>query len=166
MHVIDEFTINKIHRKREEVEIESYLNHQGRNTGVILLGVSLEAQFKFKDKYILFLTEDCPFEECLFIYLLDQTFNVLDRAEISIQFTPGILGDLKIENNHEISFTFFSNDEKWTLSILPAPKRVLTHGLKVPVKRPFSLFGKRYFDLRFEERIRQLPEGNTIQASN
>lgn len=166
MNIIDEFTINKIHRRREEVEIESCLNHQGRNTGVILLGVSLEAQFKFKDKYILFLTEDCPFEECLFIYLLDQDFNVLDRAEISIQFMPGILGDLKIENDHEISFTFFSNDEKWTLSILPAPKRVLTHGLKVPVKRPFSLFGKRYFELRWEERIRQLPEGNTCQASN
>ena len=108
MNIIDEFTINKIHRRREEVEIESCLNHQGRNTGVILLGVSLEAQFHFKDKYILFLTEDCPFEECLFIYLLDQDLNVLDRAEIFIQFTPGILGDLKIENDHEISFTFFS----------------------------------------------------------
>ncbi len=33
MNIIDEFTINKIHRRREEVEIESCLNHQGRNTG-------------------------------------------------------------------------------------------------------------------------------------
>ncbi len=152
---INDFTINKIHRKREDAEIESCLYHRGRNTGVILLGVSLEAQFKFKDKFILFLTEDCPFEECLFIYLLDQDFTLLDRAGIFIQFTPGILGDLKIENDHEISFTFFSNDEKWTMNILPETKRVLTHGFKVPVRRPFSLFGKRYFELRWEEQIKK-----------
>ena len=113
----------------------------------ILLGISLEAQFKFNNKYLLFLTEDYHFEEYLSIYLLDQSFNVLDRAGMFIQFTPGMLGNLKIEHGHEISFTFFSNDEKWTLTILPTPKRVLTFGLKVPVRRPFSFFGKRHFEL-------------------
>jgi hypothetical protein len=150
MHVIDEFSIKKICKARQEVEIKSRLYHQGRETDFILLGISLEAQFKFNNKYLLFLTEDCPFEEYLSIYLLDQSFNVLDRAGMFIQFTPGMLGNLKIENDHEISFTFFSNDEKWTLTILPTPKRVLTFGLKVPVRRPFSFFGKRYFELRCE----------------
>jgi hypothetical protein len=156
MNVIDEFTIRNIHGKNEDYDNTSNLYYRGSDTGKILEGLYLAAQYKYNDKYVLFLTEDCPFEEGLFIYLLDHALTVLDRAIISIQFTPGILGDLKIENDHEISFTFFSNDEKWTLSILQAPKRVLTHGFKVPVRRPFSLFGKRYFELSFEERIKPL----------
>lgn len=166
MQVIDEFTIKNIHGENEDYDYTSTLYYQGRDTGLILSGLYLHAQFKSDNKYILFLTEDCPFEEGLYIYFIGPSFKILDRAEIGMPYIPAILGHLKIENDHEISFTFFSNDEKWTLSILPAPKRVLTHGLKVPVKRPFSLFGKRYFELKFEERIRQIPEGDTCQASN
>lgn len=151
MHEVGEFTIVNIHGKNEDYDYTSHLYHQGNKTGLILEGLYLEAQYRFDYKYILFLTEDCPYEEGLFIYLLDQSFSVLDRAIMAIQYAPGILGNLKIENDHEISFSLFSPDEKWTLTTLPTPKRVLTHGLKVPVKRPFSLFGKRYFDLRCED---------------
>ncbi len=154
MHPIDEFTIKNIHGKDPDYDNTSNLYYQGRGTGVILEGLYLAAQYKFNNKYILFLTEDCPFEEGLFIYLVDQALNILDRAEISIQFAPGILADLKIENDHEISFSFFSNDEKWTLTILPTPKRVFTFGLKVPVRRLFSFYRKRYFELRCEERMK------------
>ena len=76
MHIIDEFTIMNIHSKNEDYDNTSYLYYRGIDIGVILEGLYLAAQYKFNNKFILFLTEDCPFEEGLFIYLLDQTFNV------------------------------------------------------------------------------------------
>ncbi len=152
MRRIDEFTLEKIDSESKDLEASSRLYHQGRETGRVLQGLELSAQFQGNDYYLLFLTEDCPFEEGLFIYHLDSGFKVLDRAEISNPLTPGILEDLHIENEREISFTFFSKDEKWVLSVLPQPKRVLTAGLAAPVKRPLKLGGKRYFELRFEEK--------------
>lgn len=72
MHAIGEFTIKIIHGKDPDYDNTSNLYYQGRDTGIILEGLYLEAQYNFgNDKYILFLTEDCPFEEGLFIYLID-----------------------------------------------------------------------------------------------
>ncbi len=148
MYVIEEFSIQKFRQiKHPEENWSSRLFHKGFDTGVVLKGLILEAQFVCGHHYLLFLTHDCPFEETLSIYLLDQSFNVLDRAEIFSMFTMGIFGDLKIENEREVSFTLFSSEEKFALTVLQAPQRVLTHGLKVPIRRPFSIFAKRYFGL-------------------
>jgi hypothetical protein len=148
MHVIEDFSIQKFRQiKHPEENYSSRLFHKGFDTGVVLKGLILEAQFVCGHHYLMLLTHDCPFEETLSVYLLDQSFNVLDRAEIFSMFTMGILGDLKIENDREVSFTFFSSEEKFVLTVLPAPQRVLTHGLKVPIRRPFSIFSERYFDL-------------------
>ena len=147
MQSINDFTIENIHGKNKDYDYTSTLYYQGRDTGLTLAGLYLHAQFKSDNKYILFLTEKCSFEEGLYIYFIEPYFKILDRAEIGMPYIPAILDNLKIENDHEISFTFYSNDEKWTLTILPTPKRVLTFGLKVPVRRPFSFFGKRHFEL-------------------
>jgi hypothetical protein len=152
MHVIEEFSIQRFKQiKRPEEEYSSILYHRGCDTSVVLKGMILKAQLKCGNRYLLLLETDSPFAEGLFIYLLDQSFYVLDRAEISseigITYGGETLFNLRIENDMGISFSFFSDEEKWILTVLPKPRRVLTLGLQMLAVRPVSFFGKRHFEL-------------------
>ena len=82
---------------------------------VVVSGSILEAQFEIDDGYILFLSEDRPFEERLHIYLLDESLGILDHVTIFQIYTLGIFGDAAIGSDRSISFTFFSKDDRFVV---------------------------------------------------
>lgn len=125
----------------------SRLVFRGELTPQRVAGVTLEAQFRINDKYLLLVTEDVPYEEALHVYLLDDRLRILDELELSNTYTPGILRDLRVIAADELEFAFFGED-RWRLQVYDAPRRRLIGNPFAPVKRlNRSLFAARYIDL-------------------
>ena len=95
------------------------LLQEGRETGVRVHAVCLEAQFHVPpDLFLLFFTDDCPYEERLQILLLGPRFQVLDGLSLSWPYTPGLLGHLHPEGERRLRFEFFS-ERPLRVSVLP-----------------------------------------------
>jgi len=90
-------------------DTNSSLFYKGENCHCTLSGLDLEKQFQIDDKYhLLFLTYDCPFEERLNIYLLDNTFKILDKIAVFNIYTSGILTNVKPISEYIIEFDFYT----------------------------------------------------------
>jgi hypothetical protein len=84
------------------------LLYEGRPSGFHIDAAVLEAQFLVPpDLYLLFFTDDSPYEEGLRIVLMDHRFRLLDGLELGQWYTPGILSGLQPEGPERISFEFF-----------------------------------------------------------
>ncbi len=114
-------------------------------------GALLEAQFATGARYVLFVSEDVPFEEALHILLVDSDLSVLDSIELSADYTPGIFGNVVIAGPDIIEFSFFDRDEKWRLKIVDTPRRQLW-GNKHPVKKRSPFLHKQWLVLQGPER--------------
>ena len=117
MEEIKDFSIVDL----EEEFPRSELVWKGTLPGLIVDGVWLEKQYKVTPGYLLLLTDDCPFEERLSIYLLSEDMRVLDSMELSLIYHMGILRDIKIESSNELTFTFFGED-CWRLGVRRSPR--------------------------------------------
>ena len=84
-------------------------------------GVHLEAQLVVNNGYLLFLSEDCPYEECLHIYYLDSAPKICDQINLGVIYTSGIFKLLTLANN-SVEFEFFGKD-RWRLTVLAQPRR-------------------------------------------
>jgi hypothetical protein len=146
VQTLNEFELSRMGDTKGKVV--SKLLFMGRDTGVSLAGNTLEAQLKWRDNYLLFLTEGSPFEEALHIYVLDDRFAVLDEAQLAAEYTPGALADLKVSGEDAVTFSFFDRKERWELTMLPGSRRAMSLGRDHSVKRPLSLLSRRYFDLK------------------
>jgi len=98
------------------------IEHSQSNKKIVTTGAVLEEQFIYKDKYILFITEDIPFEEALHILLLNSDLTILDAIELSAPYASGILNNISIQAPNKIQFTFFDNQIYWILKLLEKPK--------------------------------------------
>lgn len=119
---------------------------QNRETGIVIDGIVLEKQFSFENKYLLFLTEDCPFEEGLHIYLLDHELQILDGVELGGAYASAILNDVKIENNSIVSFAFFGQD-RWRLQVASNAFRQLNISMLSPIKYKRGLYSRCWLKL-------------------
>lgn len=89
---------------------------------VELEGAVMEAEFSCGDVYVVITTEGCPYEEALHIYCVGQRMDIVDHLELSAAYAPAVLDQLSIAGPNEITFTFFSPSETWSLTVLDAPK--------------------------------------------
>jgi len=137
---IDDFSV----RRLEGDSPKSDLLWRDNAVGVRVDGVSLEKQLRLAPGYLLFLTEDSPFEEGLHIYLLDDDKSVVDALELSAPYASGILKDAVVEGDASVSFSYFG-DDRWRLDVDATPKRL---PLLSPVKRKSGLKGKPALSLR------------------
>ncbi|WP_257454427.1 hypothetical protein [Archangium lipolyticum] len=95
------------------------LLHEGRETGLRIHAAMLEAQFQVQPNlFLLFFTDDCPFEEELQILLLDMHFQLLDGLRLGQPYTPGILSGLDAQGEQRLLFDFFSGT-RLLLSVHP-----------------------------------------------
>jgi hypothetical protein len=111
----------------------------GRSTGVVVPGVTLEAQYEAPAWQLLFTTENIPFEEALHITLLDRQFARLDHVELSHPFTPGAVTGLEASDGADrVKFSFFGGD-LWEVTVLRVPRRLARReaptGVKARLKR-------------------------------
>jgi hypothetical protein len=94
---------------REPSASRGALLHEGRDTGFHLEAAVLEAQFQVEPGlWLLFFTDDSPYEEALRIVLLDSHFRLLDGLALGLPYTPGLLSGLQPEGAHRMAFEFFA----------------------------------------------------------
>jgi hypothetical protein len=118
-----------------------------RSTGIVVQGSRLEAQYEVSGRFLLMLTEDCPYEEGLHIYLLDGGNSILDETHMGQPYTPGILSHLEATDHDELQFAFFGND-RWKLEILQKPRRMPFKSHSPQVETRWSrLFSKHFLEL-------------------
>lgn len=86
-------------------------------TGVTLTGVVLEAALRWRDQYVLFLTDDIPSEDSLHIYLLSATFSLIDSANLGSMYSTGSFRELNFISPDTLSFRFFGGTV-WQLELL------------------------------------------------
>jgi len=123
----------------------------GKPTGQRVAGCVLEAALKCDVGYLVFLTENCPFEESLDIHLVDLSGVLQDSVCIGGMYTTGTFCNLQIQQPDKLLFEFIDkaahkNGTIWLLKILPKPSLHLPFFSDVSgVKRAFGLI--RHFSI-------------------
>ena len=83
------------------------LSYGGRDTGSIVPGALLERQYVLIDgRFLLFLTDDVPYEETLRIHLLSREFQILDGLEFGGAYVTAGLSDVTTEKADTVTFSF------------------------------------------------------------
>lgn len=140
MQATDEFSI--VSHKDGHVD----LIRNNNDLNLRISGLILEAQYLLDDgRALIWLTEDSPYDEALYIYLLDSNNKLIDAVEGGAVFVSGILQIILIRAN-QITFKFFENNKTYSLIIENTPqfKLQLGEGWKYQ-----SFFTKHY--LKIEE---------------
>ena len=88
--------------------------------GTLVSGAVLEAALAFGDRYLLFMTNDIPFEETLSIHLLDWRLYLLDSAFLGAPYSTGSFSNLDIAGPSTVRFRFIG-DTTWSVEVLPRP---------------------------------------------
>lgn len=143
MQAIDAFELRPIPGELPRSE----LLWRERPVGLTVDGVILEKQFRVAVGFLLLLTENCPYEEGLHIYLLDPEYRLLDTLELSAPHAAGIPSDVQPQDAWTLTFTFFG-DERWRLTIRDQPSMGLNLPLLSPVKRKTRLWARRWLALQ------------------
>jgi hypothetical protein len=118
MRIAPEIKINWINKNDEKNAPQSEILLHGQSTGRLIEGALLEAAIEWDGHYLLFLTDNCPFEEGLHIVMLDSALKQLDSATLVIMYGTGTLTSLKLLAPDRVQFTFF-HERIWTVQLLP-----------------------------------------------
>lgn len=96
---------------------------RGQPMGLTIDGATLEAQFTVNtDRYLLLVSDDCPYEETLHVYLLNADGKLMESARLAYAYTAGILRDLQVAENHVLEFTF-TGSLRYRLQVHDRPRR-------------------------------------------
>lgn len=145
---IQEFSLSPVEPAPADSEATVELWSHGKATGRFLAGKVLEHQFQVGRAYLLLITYDVPYEESLFIYLLDGSWRILDMYELGAAYVPGILKHVQTISEQQLEFSFFG-DERWRLTVLDRPVRRWDDVFRSPLVRPFGrLLSRRHLELR------------------
>lgn len=106
----------------KEGEFSQLISPQSKNVAQVP-GRVLEALFQLKnDSHLVLLTDDSPYEECLYVLLLDNEYRLLDRVDIYQEYMSGIFSNMKVMGPYELSFDFLEN-QSFYLKVEMSPKR-------------------------------------------
>lgn len=145
MKILDEqaFSIKLVSESSETESPKSQLWVDGKAIDSVIDGAICEACVSYGEFYLVFTTNDCPYEESLNIYFLDQNFRALDHAILVWPYSTGSFVLLDVIEPNLVRFKFFE-ECIWEVELY-ANKRVLIPYLSEPrgVWRRFTL--KHYF---------------------
>ncbi|GAB1623044.1 hypothetical protein AAOGI_30940 [Agarivorans albus] len=83
------------------------LNLEDARPQLLLPGELVEKGFKLANGDSLWLTSnDCPYEETLFVSLVNSQGCIVDKLEIYKPYTPGILSEVVVVSGSRIQFKF------------------------------------------------------------
>lgn len=115
----------------------------GQPTAHPVSGAVLEAAVRWNDLFVLFMTDDTPYEEQLGIHLVDSTGAPLDSATLGGAYTTGSFAGPTLREPDTIGFRFIG-DTDWSVRLLPAPQLRPPFGGDAPgVRRAIGL--RRHF---------------------
>lgn len=141
-----EFSIKLISDATEIDAPKSQLVIDGKEVDSFIEGAVLEACVKHGRSYLIFTTNDCPYEESLNIYLLNQSYEILDNAVLIWPYNTGLFKILDITQSNLVDFKFFE-DKIWQVELF-SHKSILIPYISEPcgVWRTFRL--KHHFKIR------------------
>lgn len=96
----------------------------GHPTGSVVSGCMLKAAVRCARGWLLFVTDDTPFEEMLAIHLLDDKGKLLDSARIGGPYTTGSFSDLHLDPPATVHFRFI-DDVDWSVRVLETAQYAL-----------------------------------------
>ncbi|UTW01033.1 hypothetical protein KDW99_07885 [Marinomonas rhizomae] len=100
---------------------KSAIVDHNRRTQFKITGTVLELCARYKDWFLVFTTDDTPFEDMLHVYLLDNSFNVLDSLTIGAMYSTGSFSEPQLISSNKIMFRFIG-DTDWSITILDQAK--------------------------------------------
>jgi hypothetical protein len=93
----------------------------GKPTGLVVTGATLEAAVEWRDCRIAFFTDDIPFEEMLRIYMFDADMTLVDAAVLGAMYSTGTFAELRMQPQDTLTFRFFGGIV-WRLVLLTEPE--------------------------------------------
>lgn len=143
MRIASQFTLFLSSDSTETCSPASHLFANGMPTGKSIQGAVLEAVVEWNSQYLMFVTDDIPYEESLHIVLLDAAFEVIDSASIEAPYTTGSFSSLALHEPDTVEFRFLG-ETTWTLRLLASS------ALRLPfVSEPFGVHRRFGFRRRF-----------------
>lgn len=116
--------------------------------GEPLKGALIEAQYQVDEqRYLLFVTDDVPYEETLRLYLINRDAEILDSLEFGGYLANGALEDLHIVDKQTIEFSFI-HLKRCRLTVKDESGWEKPLALTPGVRRPGGI-RKRYLALNF-----------------
>lgn len=113
----DDILLKLIDAGNSTVRPSCELVFKGTYTNKTIQGAKLEACVEIDGHYLLFVTDDIPYEEALYLYLLDADFKMLDSASLGAPYSTGYLTDLNLQPPTSVGFRFIG-DTDWTVEVL------------------------------------------------
>jgi hypothetical protein len=92
----------------------------GLSSGKFVTGAILETALKWNEFYLLFTTDDIPFEDTLSISFFDKQLNLLDIATLGGMYTTGSFSLVDLIEPNTISFRFIG-DTDWHIKLFSRP---------------------------------------------
>jgi len=121
---------------RPGLALNSELIWNDRLVGRVLAGAVMEAQFSLPDGgYLLLVTDDCPFEEGLHIYLLNAWYELLEQDILGCPYTAAIVENVKVAGDNVVTFSFIGDhqvtvyDQPQILGLLGRKGRLKVSGI-------------------------------------
>ncbi len=103
----------------EEIETcKSRVFIKNAHTDCIIDGAILESCIKCDEYYLVFMSEDIPYEDSLHISLLDKNLTILDQASLSWIYTTGTFKLIALNEPDTVVFSFFDK-LVWCIKCLP-----------------------------------------------
>jgi hypothetical protein len=139
LHLSDQISILPATPAQSDQPPRCELRIDGRATGLCLSGVVLEAALRCDAGWLLFLTDDVPFEDMLSIHLLNPAGTLrLDSARIGSAYATGNFRALRIQPPDTLAFHFMGGTP-WSVQLLAVPAwRLPFVGEPAGVHRPFG----------------------------
>jgi hypothetical protein len=92
------------------------LSINGSDLEASMEGAIFETVIEFEDHYLVFTTNDCPYEETLNIYFLDPSLKTLDEASLSWPYATGSFEIVDTIQPNRVRFKFFEQ-EVWEVTL-------------------------------------------------
>lgn len=146
MRIVTEITVRRCEAQQDDEIPQCELMVAGAATGCRVSGAILEAAVEAGGKYLLFMTDDVPFEETLTLHLLDGDFRLLDSASVGRPYATGVFSLVELREPDELVFRFIG-EMPWAVKLLDGPTLRVPLCAEAPgVTRPFRL--TRHFVIR------------------
>lgn len=121
LRLAQELSTRIVERKGDQEIPKSEVLSSEQPTGRIISGAILESAIQCNGHYLLFMTDDTPFEDMLSIHLLDQQWNLLDSAVLGGSYATGTFAAMKLEEPNRVNFRFIG-ERDWSVEVLSKPK--------------------------------------------
>lgn len=115
---LDNLTLKVINADKDNEEPRSEILQNAIPTGKYVAGAILVATIQWGSLYLLFVTDDCPFEEALNIHLLDEHLDPIDSTVIGWIYNTGVFESLTLVQPNIVQFRFLG-DADWNIELLP-----------------------------------------------